>query len=83
MPDTQSDIARTLEGLATITLEEMDGVKLLNRIDTKYLTNEETLVRVLADAVAAGYRALVAEGVKVSPYNSVYYDTLVCYKKAT
>lgn len=64
------------DSFETITLEEMEGVKLLNRIDTKYLTNEETLVKVLADAAAAGYRALVAEGVTISPYNSIYFDTL-------
>lgn len=75
MTDPSVAIARTLEGFAPITLEEMEGVKLLNRIDTKYLTDEATLAKVLADAAAAGYRALVAEGVKVSPYNSVYYDT--------
>ena len=75
MTDTFATITQTLEGFAPITLEEMEGVKLLNRIDTKYLTNEMTLGKVLADAAAAGYRALVAEGVKISPYNSVYFDT--------
>ncbi len=75
MFETFSNIVQTLEGFAPITLEEMDGVKLLNRIDTKYLTNETILGKVLADASAAGYRTLVTEGVKISPYNSVYYDT--------
>ncbi len=75
MTDTFVTITQTLEGFTPITLEEMEGVKLLNRIDTKYLTNEATLGKVLADAAAAGYRALVAEGVKISPYNSVYFDT--------
>ena len=75
-----TETSHTLIGAAaasipSISLEEMDGVKLLNRIDTKYLTNEETLLAVLADARAAGYRALETEGVKVSPYNSVYFDT--------
>jgi hypothetical protein len=67
--------AQNLEEFAPITLEEMEGVKLLNRIDTKFLTNEATLGKVLADAAAAGYRALMAEGVRISPYNSVYFDT--------
>jgi len=68
-------IDRAVESIPPITLEEMDSVKLLNRIDSKYLTDEDTLLKVLADAKAAGYRALLAEGAKISPYNSIYYDT--------
>jgi hypothetical protein len=75
MPDTTDTLDQALERFSPITLDEMEGVKLLNRIDTKYLTDEATLVKVLADAAAAGYRTLVAEGVKNSPYISVYYDT--------
>lgn len=75
MNDMSVTKAQILEKFAPITLEEIEGVKLLNRIDTKYLTNEATLGKILSDAAAAGYRALVAEGVKISPYNSVYFDT--------
>ena len=73
MPDSRLD--KAVSSIPPITLEEMDGVKLLNRIDSKYLTDEATLLKVLEDARAAGYRALEAEGEKISPYNSVYYDT--------
>ena len=65
----------TLETLSPITLSEMDGIKLMNRIDSKYLTDEATLLRVLSDAAAAGYRVLVTGGDRISLYNSVYYDT--------
>ena len=64
-----------LEKMQPITLDQMDGIKLMNRIDTKYLTNEATLLRVLDDAAAAGYRVLVTEGGRISPYDSIYYDT--------
>ena len=74
-PEAHTLLERSVASIAPITLEEMDGVKLLNRIDSKYLTNETTLLKVLADAREAGYRALEAEGVKVSPYNSIYFDT--------
>ena len=70
-----TSVETAASSIPSITLEEMDGVKLLNRIDSKYLTNEATLLRVLADARAAGYRALEAEGAKVSPYRSIYFDT--------
>ena len=59
----------------TIGLDEMDGIKLMNRIDTKYLTDEETLAGVLLDARKAGYRALVADGAMVAAYDTLYYDT--------
>ena len=72
-------IADALEAAAAalppITLAEMDGVKLLNRVDTKYVTSEAVLLQLLARAKEAGYRALEAEGVKLTPYNSIYYDT--------
>ena len=64
-----------LQALAPITLDEMESVKLMNRVDTKYLTDEKTLLGVLRDAAEAGYRVLVADGARISPYDSVYFDT--------
>ncbi len=64
-----------LRSLEPITLDEMDSIKLMNRIDSKYLTDEQTLVRILEDAGAAGYRALVTEGSKIAQYDSIYFDT--------
>lgn len=61
--------------LAPITLGEMDGIKLMNRIDTKYVTDEATLEQVLEAAADHGYRALEVDGERISPYNSMYYDT--------
>ena len=68
-------LAGPLEALSPITLKEMDAVRLMNRIDTKYLTDEATIAEVLRDAAAVGYRALVADGARISPYDSVYFDT--------
>ena len=76
MPENRHiSLDAALELLSPITLGEMDAVKLLNRIDSKYLTNEATLLEILARAAAAGYRALSVDGLKISRYNSVYYDT--------
>ena len=61
--------------IAPITLEEMDSIKLMNRTDTKYLTDEATLAGVLGDAAAQGFRALLVAGTQVIPYYSVYFDT--------
>ncbi len=76
MPESpHTEIVKILESIPPISLGDMDSIKLMNRIDTKYLTDEATLVKVLKDAAAAGYRALEAEGTKLSPYNSIYFDT--------
>lgn len=75
--DVQKHIAfdGALEKLPPITLDEMDSIKLMNRTDSKFLTDEPMLLRILDRAAAAGYRALSVEGLKISRYNSVYYDT--------
>lgn len=76
MPDNSHiSFAGPLEALRPITLDEMDSIKLMNRIDSKYLTDEAGLLRLLSAAAAAGYRVLVTEGVRISPYDSVYFDT--------
>ena len=66
---------RELDAFGPITLDEMKSVKLMNRVDAKFLTSETGLQAVLADAAAAGYRVLVTEGERQSPYDSVYFDT--------
>ena len=76
MPDSILHMIEvSAESIPSITLEEMDSVKLLNRTDTKYLTDAGTLLEVLSDAKQAGYRALEVDGTKISPYNSIYFDT--------
>ena len=69
------DFEAALEKMSPVTLEEMDGIRLMNRIDSKYLTDEATLLGILSDAAAAGYRVLSIDGARISGYNSVYYDT--------
>lgn len=76
MPDDNHiEFAQQLGRLGTITLDGIESVKLMNRIDSKYLTDEATLAAVLDDAAEAGYMALEADGSKISPYDSVYFDT--------
>ena len=55
-----------LQALRPITLPEMDSIKLMNRIDSKYLTTEAMLLRILSAAAAAGYRVLVTEDMRIS-----------------
>ena len=53
----------------------MEGVKLMNRVDTKYVTCEATLLQLLRAAQQAGYQALEVGESKLQPYKSIYYDT--------
>ena len=73
MPD--SPYTRLLEQFPSISLAEMDGVKLMNRIDNKYVTDTSMLTLLLSDALALGYRVLEVGGNRVNPYNSLYFDT--------
>lgn len=57
-----------------ITLDEMSGVKLMNRIDTKFVVTEAQLKAILS-AICDHYYAQEVEGHRLSPYSTVYYDT--------
>lgn len=52
----------------------MDGVKLLNRMDTKFLTDYDTLLSILEE-VKKDYRALEIGGLRSGNYETLYYDT--------
>ena len=68
------EILHIVQGMKPITLDEMSGVKLMNRIDTKYLVTEAQLRDILL-RIRDGYYAQEVEGNRLSPYSTVYYDT--------
>ncbi len=57
-----------------ITLGEMDGVKLQDRTDTKFVFNIALLDEIL-EKLKPNYRMLDVNGVRFSRYESLYYDT--------
>lgn len=57
-----------------ITLAEMDGVALLNRVDTKFTMTSTQLCDALA-SVAGQYRVLHIDEVRVHAYRTLYFDT--------
>ncbi len=65
---------RILKEFAPITLEEMDDVKLMNRVDTKFLLNINDLPYLLEKAKKQ-YRVVSIKGEKISPYTTIYFDT--------
>lgn len=64
-------------GFATVSLEEMKAVKLMNRIDTKFVTTESVLAKLLGLA-REKYRAQEIDGRTMMPYYTLYYDTPDC-----
>lgn len=66
-------IDSSLELLRAITLSEMDEVKLMNRVDTKFAFSLSQLPGILS-GLTDHYRALEIEGTKTPFYESLYFD---------
>jgi VTC domain. len=69
-----SQIEDKLQLFDTITLAEMEKVKLMNRVDTKFLVTTEQLVEIL-DRIHGRYFVQFNEGRRIADYNTLYYDT--------
>ena len=67
--------SEALASFAPISLAEMDGIKLMNRVDKKYITDSHKLIDILKDASAQGYRVFENCGERLHGYDSVYFDT--------
>ena len=64
----------TLAQMQGISLSEMDGIKLMNRIDSKCVTTEAVLGQILERCVSS-FRVLETSGGRLASYDTVYYDT--------
>ena len=60
--------------MPTITLDEMSAIKLMNRVDTKYVMRESQLDEMLRMATAE-YSVQVIGDVRACRYTTLYYDT--------
>lgn len=63
-----------LANFSPITLEEMSAVKLMNRIDTKYLVCTRRLPDILY-LLQSDYFVQENAGRRIAHYNTLYYDT--------
>ena len=70
----ETAVLHRLAAFAPISLAQMDAVALLDRTDTKYLLTLRQLAEVLA-GLKADYQVLEIEGVRLSAYETVYFDT--------
>ncbi|MCM1107426.1 MAG: polyphosphate polymerase domain-containing protein [Clostridium sp.] len=69
-----TEIQGLLAELSPITLEQMSCIRLMNRTDTKFVTNKSTLVKLLRRAQGK-YYAQEIEGNRVANYRTIYWDT--------
>ena len=70
----QLNSLRVWEQMPTITLDEMSSIKLMNRVDTKYVMHEQQLEELLQMAVEE-YSVQIIGDVRACRYNTLYYDT--------
>ena len=61
--------------MQTITLDQMRSVKLMNRIDTKYVLSYDEVLQLIEAAADNNYYVQVIDGVRACRYNTLYYDT--------
>lgn len=66
-----------LKKFSPISLDEMSGIRLMNRTDTKFVTDRATLVRLLGMA-CSDYMVQEIDGQRVERYYTVYFDTPSC-----
>ena len=68
-----TDCLQILDGFNPITLDEMSSIRLMNRIDCKYLANEDQLMRLL-EMARDDYMVQSINGILQSEYRTLYLD---------
>lgn len=74
MADVDKNILHWLSQLDPISLDEMSGIKLMNRTDTKFVTSKQKLVGLL-ELAQGKYYAQQIDGTRIANYRTVYWDT--------
>ena len=70
----ESKLNDILNKFTSVTLEELDKVALLNRIDTKYVFNIETVPDLLNE-LTEHFKILEIDSKRTFTYSTLYYDT--------
>ena len=68
-----TDYVHIFDGFDRISLDEMSSIRLMNRIDTKYLANEDQLCRLL-EMARGEYMVQSIDGIIQSEYRTRYLD---------
>lgn len=73
MKDCHAIIDDLVRAMPAITLDEMSSIRLMNRTDTKFVTNVPTLMHLL-DMARGSYFSQEICGKRISPYSTTYWD---------
>jgi hypothetical protein len=65
----------TINSFDSLTLEELDKVKLLNRVDSKYVIHIKDFPMILGE-IKSDYKVLEIESKRIHRYESLYFDTV-------
>ncbi|MDG2331202.1 MAG: polyphosphate polymerase domain-containing protein, partial [Flavobacteriales bacterium] len=68
------ELINAIEDFQSISLQEMDEVKLLNRTDTKFVFTKSELASLLKDSTN-DYKVLTINNQRYSTYKTLYFDT--------
>lgn len=74
LEDKDTTIRQKLDTMQPITLEQMESIRLMNRLDTKYVTSKDKLIELL-QLVGDKYYVQEINGDRISPYRTTYLDT--------
>ena len=69
-----SEITNILNSFAAVSLEGMDNVRLMDRIDTKFVLPAQQILDLL-ELMTEKYRVLEINGHRISSYDTTYLDT--------
>lgn len=72
--DINAYINQLLDNLEPITLEQMSDIRLMNRTDTKFVTDKEHLAKLL-EMAQGKYYVQFHDGSRVANYMTTYWDT--------
>ena len=67
-------IRTILDDYQPVSLEEIETIKLMNRVDTKYIVPAETMIELL-ETLSDDYMTLEIASQRFGQYKSMYYDT--------
>ena len=69
-----TNVQHIISGYNSISLSDMDNVKLMNRVDTKFVFNKEKFPDLL-ERLQKYYFILEINGNRTHSYKSLYFDT--------